>query len=302
MDLSKIPKPGVEIKTYGKALLSIPPEDLPEAIRKLQKDFPFFLQGDIDDTLNIIRLTNFINTDYIRDAFLECQGKYHNLNFLKEGIATVYQRNKYLFPGFQYPQVYTYISGFDPDRQTANFDSVMIIALDMYLGKDYKAYRKYGFPEYKIRFLDKPYILRDFCIELNRYRIPGGKDFLSRAIQEGKNLILLDALLPGTPDTVKIAYSEKQWQWAEAHEKDLWAFIIENEILYSSDSKILQKFFVDAPFTSYFGQESPPRLGQWLGWKIVRTYFDRHPEMPLRRFIREKDAQKILRESSYRPE
>ncbi len=302
IDVSAIPKPEVHIKNYGKALFSIPPEDLRKEIKKLQKKYPFFLQGDLDDTLNIIRLTDFITTDYIRESFTECQGKYHHLSFLKEGIETVFQRNKYIFPDFSYPQVYTYISGFDPERQVANFDSVMIIALDMYLGPKYEAYRKFGFPEYKIRFLDKAYMLRDFCVELNRYRIPGGNDFLSRAIYEGKNLILSDALLPGVPDTIKIKYSQKQWQWIKAHEKDLWAFIIENDILYSTDSKIIQKFFVDAPFSSYFGQESPPRLGQWLGWKIVRKYFDTHPETPLNRFIRRKDAQKILQESGYRPE
>jgi hypothetical protein len=301
-DLSTIKPPQIHILDYGKVLLNTESAKLVEALPRLQQKYPFFLQGDLDDTLNIIRLTKFINTDYIQDAKRQCEDEYPDFHSLEKHLSTLFQRNKYFFPDFVYPRVYTYISGFDIERQVANYDSVLTISMDMYLGKDYDAYHKMGFPAYKIRFFDKNYILRDVADELNLFRIPRGKNFLENAIAEGKRLILLDALLPEVHDTIKIKYNARKLNWIAAHEKELWAFLIENDILYSTDAKILQKFFVDSPFTSYFGQESPARLGQWLGWQIVRNYFDTHPDMPLAKFVSIEDAQLILKQSNYHPQ
>jgi hypothetical protein len=301
VDISNIDLPKVEIKRYGKALLNIEVEELSQKLPQLQEEFPLFLQGDLDDTLNIIQLAEFIKTDYIQQAKEECQLQYTDLGFLEKELAIVFQRNKALFINFNYPEVYTYISGFDITQRTAYFEDAATISLDMYLGEDYKDYQKFGFPSYKQNFFKKEYIVRDLTEELNLYQIPQGTNFLEMAIAEGKKLFLLDALLPQTQDSIKIKYRLKQLDWAEKNERELWSFIIENELLYSKDAKVLQKFFLDSPFTSYFGQESPPRLGQWLGWQIVKRYFQAYPKEEMVDFLKEEDAQRILKMSEYRP-
>ena len=45
----------------------------------------------------------------------------------------------------------------------------------------------------------------------------------------------------------------------------------------------------------------PGRVGQWVGLQIVRKYVAEHPEVTLVRLMAEKDAQRILNESHYRP-
>jgi hypothetical protein len=59
----------------------------------------------------------------------------------------------------------------------------------------------------------------------------------------------------------------------------------------------------DGPFTLANGvpQKSAPRLGEYIGWKIVKSYLDAHPEVDLPTLLRNKDYQQILNESQYKP-
>ena len=39
----------------------------------------------------------------------------------------------------------------------------------------------------------------------------------------------------------------------------------------------------------------------WLGWQIVRKYMEENPKVTLAQLMAEKNAQKILTESKYKP-
>jgi len=85
----------------------------------------------------------------------------------------------------------------------------------------------------------------------------------------------------------------------EAH---VWAAIIENRMLYTTDGKLIRSFMADGPFTAEFSKEAPSRLGEWLGWQIVRKYLENQPEVTFQQVMNEKDPQKILTLSGYKPE
>ena len=54
--------------------------------------------------------------------------------------------------------------------------------------------------------------------------------------------------------------------------------------------------------TAAFGKESPPRLGEWIGWQIVKSYMNNHPEITLQQLLHKNDSQEILIQSGYKPE
>jgi hypothetical protein len=64
----------------------------------------------------------------------------------------------------------------------------------------------------------------------------------------------------------------------------------------------MQKFIFESPFTSYFGEESSPRLGWFIGWKIANSFMERNGNIELPVLMNEYDAQKILQKSGYKPE
>ena len=85
----------------------------------------------------------------------------------------------------------------------------------------------------------------------------------------------------------------------EAH---VWAAIISNRMLFTTDGKLIRSFMADGPFTAEFSKDAPARLGEWLGWQIVRKYFENQPNLSLQDVMTEKDPQKILNISGYKPE
>ena len=48
-------------------------------------------------------------------------------------------------------------------------------------------------------------------------------------------------------------------------------------------------------------QESPGRIGNWVGWKIVKKYMNKHSNVSLHELMSEKNAQQILSKSGYKP-
>ena len=44
-------------------------------------------------------------------------------------------------------------------------------------------------------------------------------------------------------------------------------------------------YFNEAPFTKGLPKESPDRLGQYIGWKMVRKYMEQHSDLPLEKLL-----------------
>ena len=57
----------------------------------------------------------------------------------------------------------------------------------------------------------------------------------------------------------------------------------------------------DGPFTSEVSQDSPGRLGTWVGWRIVESYMNNNEQVTIQQLLDNEDAQNILENSKYRP-
>jgi hypothetical protein len=113
----------------------------------------------------------------------------------------------------------------------------------------------------------------------------------------------MDAVMPETSDTLKIGYTQNQLVWCDENEAGIWAYFLENDLLFESDYLKIQKYLAEAPFTPGIGEksESAPKLGIWTGWQIVKKYMDKNPEVSLQQLMLESDSQKILSLSKYKP-
>jgi uncharacterized protein YjaZ len=65
---------------------------------------------------------------------------------------------------------------------------------------------------------------------------------------------------------------------------------------------IKQKYLSERPKTVEVGEECPGRIAQWVGWEIVKKYMATHPDVSLSDLMKNTDAEKIFRESKYKPE
>lgn len=302
-DLSGIHLDPVQIKRYEKAIFSLDPSRLKSGLKEIAPEFPVFLNYNLDDTLVILQLYKYVTDPLNLELYQKTLAVYPELDFLEKEFHQAFRYFRYYFPELELPQITTYVSGLLYEMPVQLFDKHMIIALDMYLGKDFETYRKLNFPLYRIERMSKEYILRDGMYEFYYYHFikKPGENVLEKMISNGKHLYFLDAMLPDVAEHIKIGYPEEKLKWCYNNEGNLWAFLLQNDILYASDAGTLRKFFADGPFTAQFGKDSPARIGEWIGWRIVKSYMTNNREVTLAQLIENDDLLGIFQNSKYKP-
>jgi hypothetical protein len=294
----------ITIKRYEKALFALDKNQLKQQMALLNPEFTFFLGNQWQDTMNILRIYNFLNDPNVRELYDITVQKYPDVDFLEKGLTDAFGIYLQAYPEKKRPQVFTYVSGLDVENPVYFFDTAMAIGLDLFLGKDVEAYVKAGIPKYKINRFTPDNIMpicmmavSDNVIKVDQNR----NTLLDQMILAGKELYFLDITLPDVKDEFKIGYTQEQIQWCRINESNIWAFIIEHELLFSSDSQGITKLMTDAPYTSGFDTKSPGRLGAYLGWQIVRAYMEEAGNISLKQLMEDTDARNILKVSQFKP-
>jgi len=263
--------------------------------------------GSANDTAYFATLRKmFASKDYMA-VKQEVDSIYPNLDKQNAELTDAFRRIKYYFPKQQIPQVFAYLSGFQ--AQTSIGDSYFAIGLDQFLGADSKFYPGLieNYPHYiSRRFTPQNISSRVIEGTLREDLFPEkeeNKTLLAKMIYNGKIMYCMDQTLPDVPDSIKIGYTPQQLKWCEDFKPQIWAYILDENLLYESDFQKTQKYLNEAPFTPGLGEhnQSAPKIGVWTGWQIVRQYMDKHPEITLAQLMADDDAQTILNESKYRP-
>jgi hypothetical protein len=305
VDVSGIEKEDVEIKRYGQAIFRLDTSDLQKELKTIQPRYPVFLNGDLDDPETIEKMYGFLTDELLIDAFRSSDSVFKNLEWLENDLSSSFQYLRYHFSEAQNPVVYSYVSGYDVEHKVQYYNNNLIIALDMYLGPDYPIYQKLGVPLYVIRRFDDPYIVRDCFYEIGRTQLPyrqTGNQLIDAMLREGRLLWFVKAMNPDMEDSILFNYTVEQLEWATKGEGLVWAFLIENDALYTSSPEFYQKFIVDAPFTSYFGPDTQPRLGRYIGYSIIHRFMEENPDVSLKELMHEADSRLILKRSRYKPD
>ncbi len=141
------------------------------------------------------------------------------------------------------------------------------------MGKDHKFYE---FPEYLKQNFEQSQILPDIVSSFFRGKIspPSDNTFLSQMVYAGKELYIKDLLLPEYSDADRMGYKPEQITWCQENESYMWRYFIEKKLLYDTDQKLIPRFINPAPFSKFYleiDNESPGRVGSWIGWQIVRS-------------------------------
>lgn len=292
------------LEDYGKALFSIDTARFLTQLQHIQKQYPEFLDGDLSDTLNSNRLLRFIADPFLRQLFFRTQQVFPDKDLIGASIAQIFSRLKFYEPSFRSPQVFTYISGLQLDAPVMASTESLVIALDCYLGSDEPLYQGAGISAYRLLQMDAAHLPTDVAKTLYHVyfeREMQAGSLLDEMIQAGKRYVFVEALLPETAPNILFGYSKAQYEWLQKHEGEVWRSIVGQQLLYSSDPILFRKFFGDGPFTKEFSTEAPPRLGEYIGWQIMRNYMNIHKDVTLDQMITLDDAPRLLSASRYKP-
>jgi len=311
-DISKI-NVEIKVKRFEKDIFSNNLDSLTFQIDPLKQKY-----GEFFDIFNykIIQLSNYkapgyprLLKDYLTDFsvnqwYNKCKELFPNVNFLEDGLKQSFRYYTFYFPKKTIPQVVTFVGGLSQTIVTS--DSCLGIALDKYLGRDCQLYLEVNppIPTYLRNRMYKEKMVSD-CMKgwlLTEFEKPdSARSLLQNMVYQGKILFLLKNLLPDDPDTVVLGYELKQLKWLQKNEKNMWTYIVEKKLLFSTDQVLIRKFVDEAPFTKDFTRESPGEAGCWIGYRIVSAYMKRNSQVSIPALLAESDCMKILEGSRYDP-
>ncbi|MEL6675399.1 MAG: hypothetical protein AAFR61_24530 [Bacteroidota bacterium] len=207
------------------------------------------------------------------------------------------------------PTFRTHVNGFQQFGDWRSVDQIQLMpgyvsfGLHYFLGPDYPYYppqvyqyqRKRFQPDYMaVRLLRE--IADEFITPAPGNKQPSLADMM---IEAGKRQYFVSSLLRGVPDSLIMRYSSEQMAWAEHFEEKNYAFLVDK--LFETNFKLQQEYLGDKGFTSSLSRESAPRIGEYLGWKIVQSYMREHPAVSLAELCQRTDYEVIFRESRYKP-
>ena len=302
----------LKIVRFDREFCSITPDSIYKHLPQWEKNYGFFWQIYSQQLLGLgnPNEVDFLHRTY--DFFDYCR-QYHIYQdvqkqfppgdkFLDKTLTGAFKHYKYYFPYKTIPVIYTTITGFNVSVYTG--DDFVGISLEKYLGQNYPLYASLGFERYKRRRMVKPMIpvdvMRAWAIAEFPYN-DSVNNLLTNMIYEGRLQYFLDAMLPDYPDTLKWGYTKMQWEWANRFEKKIWAYFVSSKKLFSQRTLDIRTFTGDGPFTTPFHSNSAPRAGTFIGYKIVKSYMENHPEVTLPQLMQMTDYMKIYNESYYEP-
>ena len=279
-----------DLKFYNKEANVLP---------KLKRDYPYLFPNQFSDSVWISRQKDSLQL-ILQDAV---QKVFQDIVPLEDKISHLFKHVLFYFPKVKVPHVITLTNNVDYQIKTVYSDSLLLLSLDTFLGSNHPIYE--GIPNYIRKELDQKYILCQIVEKFASYVIPPLEErtFLAQMLYEGKKMYLQDLLLPHESENIKIAYTEEELAWVKENELYIWNYFIERQILYKTDPDLAQRLLEPAPFSKFYlelDNESPGRVGRWIGWQIVKSFMNQNPETSTQELLR-MPFQKLFNLSKYKP-
>jgi gliding motility-associated lipoprotein GldB len=284
----------VKVERFDKLFAQASPQDLPG----LKASYPFMFAKQYPDSLWIAKMQDTLQ----QQLFEEVDKKFDNFSKERNDITSLFKHLKYYSPTFKTPRVITVTSNVDYRNKVIVTDSIVLIALDTYLGKDHEFYG--NIQKYLRQNFEPSEMVPDLAGKYAEKQIyqPKRKSLIDEMVYFGKVLYFKDVMIPFKTDEEKIGYTKVQMAWAIENEPNIWEYFVEHELLFETDPKLASRFINPAPFTKFnldIDAESPGRLGQYIGWQIVRAYMDNN-DTDLNDML-QMDATELFNKSKFKP-
>ncbi len=301
----------VKVVPFYRDLFSISGDSAHQQIDELKSRYGDYLDlyssqvikvGSVNSDDYNDNLLQFVDYEPNKEVLAACDSMVNGYPDLKKDLDKAFRYFKYHFPEVPTPDVYLHISGFN---QSIFIDSAFVsVSIEKYLGGDCRFYAWLETPAYLRGAMKPQKIVPDVVKAMFYAWLPDGSDseaLLNLMMYQGKVLYGIKSMMPGIPETLLFDFTEEQLKWCRKFEGQMWSYVIENKYLYGTNRLDAQKFIGEAPFTSFFGQESPGKALLYNAYNIVRDYMNQDESLTLNDLFQNSDAQQILLKSRYRP-
>lgn len=309
----------LQVDRFDHALFQADTNNFRAALVQINEDFPSFTPlfaqqlmqvGPIDDPTpaQVDYLRGFITTDAFRFAYDTTQIVFPDLAAVTQELQQALRYFRHYFPDRSAPtKLTTFHAAFNYSAIIFG-ENELAVALEYYLGKDFPYERLNSsdpvFSSYLVRTYNRDHLVPDLVRVIVEDLVgqAAGSKLLDVMIHNGKKRYLVDLLLPHASDTVKSEVTLSQWEWLEDNEFELYTYLKSENLLYSTRYQDFRKLVEPSPNGApLLPEEAPGEAANYLGFRIVSTYMDKHPELSPEDLLLERDAQRILEGAKYKP-
>jgi|SaaInlStandDraft_1057018.scaffolds.fasta_scaffold00132_14 gliding motility-associated lipoprotein GldB len=274
-------------------------EATPDQIPELKEKYPFLFPQQFTDSVWIKRQKDSLQL-LLQKAVDE---KFPKMESLESDLSHLFKHIQYYFPATPSPHTIGLINNVDYQSKSIYADSLLIISLDTYLGKQHPLYE--GIPNYIRQQMDVAYLTSHVAEKFVETQLapPADRTFLAQLIYFGKIEYLKSLLVPHVSEAIRFGYSEEQLKWTQENQKYIWQYFIEKQLLYSTDPSLIQRFLAPAPFSKFYleiDNQTPGQIGVWLGTEIVKAFCEKNPDYTYPEILA-LPALTIFQQSNYKP-
>lgn len=256
------------------------------------------------DTAEILRLL----VGQAQDPYMDTMRRdvlkvYPNVDALQGDLAGLFGRVQAQFPDFEPPKaIYTLASGFNVD--VLYLDSLLILGLEHFM-PDSAHYEPPQIPRYiRVRMRPNtivPSVAKLISDRYNRSQFSPEQAMVEEMVRWGKVLYFQEQMLPCVGDTLIMGYSAQTLKDVEKNAPLIYAHFVDRNLFFNTDHLLRAKYVGERPVVSEIGPECPGRIGQWIGWQIVRKWAA-DKKLTLAQVMAEPDGRKIFNQARWKPE
>ena len=258
--------------------------------------------GSSDSLDFFLRLENYFSHPALKQLYEDEINTFADISSIEKDISFGLQFFNDNFDPINIPAVYLHTSGLSQNIVIS--EDFLSISADKYLGIEYALYRDF-FYDYQREDMTPNQMAPDCLLGFLMSVFPAPSDnntcLLDRMIYEGKLRYLLTLALPSYSIETIMKYTEVQENWFKTYEADVWELLIQEKHLYSQDRMTIDKYIQEAPYTAFFSNESPDKLGIRIGFQIIKSFMKEKSQTSLQELMQNTNSQMILNISKYKP-
>lgn len=237
--------------------------------------------GDVSDTAFYNSIMAFRSDVSIQKLEKDIQTAFKDKSTIESKITDGFKHLKYHFPKGKQPKKIVYLNALFNSGVFCT-ETEVGIGLERFLGESNEIIKQLN-PQYYFdwmkKAMDKKYLERDVLtgwIETHYVDEVTG-NLAEHIVRAGKVMYLTEAAFPNEDPSLILRYSNADYQWALENEFQFWQYLVNQKLLFKVDEKTAMNMINEGPFTPGLpDQNSPDRLGQFLGWRMVHSYMEQN--------------------------
>jgi hypothetical protein len=315
-DVSGVEVGQIHIERFDTAFFNLDTNNVRAGLLRLNEQYPYFAQDFVGNILGAGPMSDTSRVAFaaareflmsylrIRDSLWK---KYPDLSWLEKELKGQLRYIKYYFPQYKLPPKYvSFIGPFDGPG-VAMTQYTLAIGLQFYAGKNFAFYLTGKgqdlYPQYISRRFEPEYITANCISAIAEDIFPDssdGRPLIEQMITKGRYWWLTSKLMPDTPDSIRMGYTQAQLDWCAGNEAAVWNFFLQGTDLYTLDPDIIKNYIGEGPKTLGMPDGSPGNIGAWVGWQIVKKYVAEHDGLTLTEVMRV-PVRVMFEQSKYKP-